>query len=157
MSAGDNQDREADDLEQTEEKSKRNKKAKLPAPWDSVQPVIWLLGLALLYWMDWWWPGILVLSAVSVVTQAGLERYFAQRQTSAAAEAAVFAGGDPQLAGLDGRQATTQMALDQQRSAWLPAVCPQCGAPLDVQAIRWSQPDVGNCPYCNALLRPAPR
>lgn len=33
--------------------------------WKQVQVAIWLVGLAILAWKDWWWPAILILAAIS--------------------------------------------------------------------------------------------
>ncbi len=43
-------------------------------PWGNIQTVVWLVGLAILAWHGWWWPGILVLVAVSMVTARGWSR-----------------------------------------------------------------------------------
>ena len=42
-----------------------NGEKNLPMPWRKVQGAIWLIGLAILAWQDWWWPGILILVAIS--------------------------------------------------------------------------------------------
>lgn len=70
----------------------------LPMPWQQVQSAIWLIGLAILFWQDWFWPGILVLSAISGLTQA-LMWWVIKRRT-------------------EQRQAT------QRRTDWLPSKCP---------------------------------
>jgi hypothetical protein len=139
-----------------DKKQKQDTEEKLPAAWGAVHAAIWLLGLALLFWMDWIWPGILVLVAISILAQAGMQRYVARQLPKGQSS-------QPAPSGLGNTPATQgdlpagQPELETQRASWLPAVCPQCGAPLGVQAVRWSGPESGNCPYCNALLRPAPR
>jgi hypothetical protein len=52
---------------------------KLPLPWEQIQSAIWLIGLAILFWQGWFWPGILVLTAISGVSQA-LMQWTVQRQ-----------------------------------------------------------------------------
>ena len=34
----------------------------------------------------------------------------------------------------------------------LPAVCPQCGAPVDPKNVEWFNDQIGQCPFCNAIL-----
>ncbi len=101
----------------------------LPMPWQQVQSAIWLIGLAILFWQDWFWPGILVLSAISGLTHA-LMWWVIKRQA-------------------EQRQAT------QRRTDWLPSKCPHCGAPLSVSTVQWTGTESADCPYCSAHLRPA--
>jgi MFS superfamily sulfate permease-like transporter len=51
----------------------KEKETQLKNPWKSIQTAIWLVGLAILAWKDWWWPGILVLIALSILTQAVIQ------------------------------------------------------------------------------------
>ena len=111
------------------------KEPELPTPWKEVQAAIWLIGLAILFWQGWFWPGILVLVAISGVTQALLQTYVKRQQEQRQAE-------------LD------QQQWEQRRSDWLPSQCPQCGGPLSVESVKWTGPDTADCPYCNTHLRP---
>ncbi len=45
--------------------SKNESKQKLVGPWRSIHAAVWLIGLAILFWTGNWWPGILVLIAIS--------------------------------------------------------------------------------------------
>ncbi|HRI57134.1 MAG TPA: hypothetical protein PK170_08570 [Anaerolineae bacterium] len=101
----------------------------LPLPWKQIQSAIWLIGLAILFWKGWFWPGILVLTAISGVSQA-LMQWTIQRQA-------------------EQRQAT------QRRADWLPSKCPNCGAPLSVSTVQWTGAETADCPYCHAHLKPA--
>lgn len=116
---GDNQTREED---------------KLPLPWQRIQGAIWLLGLALIAWQDWWWPGILVLVAISGLTQAGIQLYLNRQQEQ--------------------RQSVDRGAqLEREQAEWLPDVCPKCGGPLSVATVKWTSPTTADCPYCKANLK----
>ena len=101
----------------------------LPLPWKQIQSAIWLIGLAILFWQGWIWPGILALIAISGVSQALMQWYIKRQEEQ--------------------RQAT------QRRSEWLPSKCPNCGGPLSVDTVHWTGPDTADCPYCTAHLRPA--
>jgi hypothetical protein len=110
------------------EKAKNYKETELPVPWRSVQGAIWLLGLAVLAWQDWWWPGILVLIAISGLVQAGLRLYVSR--------------------------ITEEKQLAERRAEWLPSLCPSCGGPLSVTTVNWTGSNTADCPYCKANLRP---
>ncbi len=118
------------------ERKKAKEEDKLPVPWERVQTAIWLVGLAILFWQDWIWPGILVLAAISALYQAGVQLYLARQ-----AEAK--------------RQAETTQQQINERANWLPATCPKCGAPISVETVNWTGANTADCPYCKANLRPA--
>lgn len=117
-------------------KKKKNdrEEIELPYPWQRIQGALWLLGLAVIAWQDWWWPGILVLVAISGLTQAALQLYFSRQEEAKTA-------------------VNEQTRLQQERSAWLPSVCPNCGGPLSVATVHWTGPDTADCPYCKANLK----
>ena len=55
--------------------SKDESKQKLAGPWRSIHAAVWLIGLAILFYTGNWWPGILVLIAISGVVEALIRRY----------------------------------------------------------------------------------
>ena len=117
------------DNKQTTKTNKTDDEVELPMPWKQVQGAIWLIGLAYLFWQGPFFPGILVLVAISGVTQALIQVYVKQQEEK--------------------RQQT------ERRTDWLPAKCPTCGAPLSVETVRWTGPDTADCPYCSAHLKTA--
>ncbi|MCX6049308.1 MAG: hypothetical protein NT075_29755 [Chloroflexi bacterium] len=102
-------------------------KDNLPAPWEKVQSAIWLIGLAILAWRGWWWPGILVLVAISGLTQAFLSQYV--------------------------NRAAESKQLVYTRTTGLPKNCPSCGGPLDATKVRWTSDNTAICPYCGTTLK----
>ena len=110
------------------EEAKKSEEVELPVPWQRIQAAIWLLGIAILALLDWWWPGILVLVGISSLAQGGLQLYYS-RQTEA-------------------RQ------IAERRAEWLPSLCPSCGGPLSVATVNWTGPNTADCPYCKANLKP---
>lgn len=120
----------------TGRRSDRDADEELPFGWQKVQSAIWLIGLAILFWQGWWWPGILVLVAISGLFQAGVQAYLSRQN----AQNERFAQAD---------------RLEQERSNWLPSTCPSCGGPISVATVRWTGPNTADCPYCNANLKPA--
>jgi hypothetical protein len=115
-------------------KQAKDEEPELPSPWRRVQAAIWLLGLAVIAWQDWWWPGILVLIALSGLAQGLLGWYFSQKKEEAARQ-------------------DEAAQIEQQRAAWLPSVCPNCGGPISVATVRWTGDHTADCPYCSANLK----
>jgi len=103
--------------------SHREKRAKekeqLPAPWHSIQSAIWLIGLAIIAWRGWWWPGILVLVAISGLTQALITFYLKRDEET--------------------------KELVQTRTTGLPENCPNCGGPLDAAKVKWTGANTAIC------------
>ncbi|MEZ4709342.1 MAG: zinc ribbon domain-containing protein [Caldilineaceae bacterium] len=95
-------------------------------PWAQVQGAVWMIGLAILAWQNWWWPGILVLVAVSGIVEGIVRNYTAQDEEA--------------------------KALAQQRITLLPEQCPSCGSPVDAQSVKWVNQTTANCPYCGTKL-----
>jgi hypothetical protein len=106
---------------------KKHPEQELPVPWQRIQTAIWLLGIAILAWQDWWWPGILVLVALSALAQGIVQLYYTRKKE--------------------------EQQLTQKRSVWLPSSCPNCGGPLSVSTVNWTGPDTADCPYCKANLK----
>jgi len=96
-----------------------------------------MLGLAIIAWQGWWWPGILVLVAVSGLVQAAIQLYLTRDEGAKLA-------------------ADQEKQLEKERADWLPDVCPNCGGPLSVSTVNWTGSATADCPYCKAnLKRPA--
>jgi predicted RNA-binding Zn-ribbon protein involved in translation (DUF1610 family) len=98
----------------------------LPFALDKIQGAIWLIGLAVLAWQGWWWPGILVLVAISGLTEAGL-KWYANKQRREQEVATV-------------------------RRAAVPATCPNCGSPITATTVKWTSDTTAVCPYCGSLV-----
>ena len=121
----------SDESTEAKKQEKQGEEPELPLPWKQIQSAIWLIGLAILFWQGWIWPGILVLVAISGVSQALMQWYLTRQEEQ--------------------RQAT------ERRTDWLPSKCPNCGAPLSVATVHWTSTETADCPYCNAHLKPTAR
>jgi hypothetical protein len=106
-----------------------NEEQKLPQLYAAVQSAIWLIGLALLAWTGWWFPGILILVAISGVTQALL---------------AQMAKRDAQKEEIATSARAAAMAV--------PPNCPTCGAAISASSVTWTGPATAQCPYCKAAI-----
>ena len=95
----------------------------------AVQSAIWLGGLAILFFTGWWFPGILVLVAISGITQALLQARARQDET---------------------KQAVAQEA--RAAAMAVPANCPTCGAAISASSVNWTGPATASCPYCKAAV-----
>lgn len=95
---------------------------------------VWMFGLAILALMDWWWPGILVLVAISVIGGTIGEEYLKRRS--------------------DRERVVTAMKVAQTaRAEALPERCPACGAPLSTKSVIWRSESTASCPYCNTSVK----
>ncbi len=115
--------------------TKSKDEAELPVGWKQIQTAIWLIGLALLAWKGWWWPGILILVAISGLFQGAVTLYLNSKKEQA-------------------EKLTQDKVLEQERANWLPAACPKCGGPISVATVKWTGPNTADCPYCGANLKP---
>ncbi len=95
----------------TKQKPDKTEEPELPQPWNRIQGAVWLIGLAILAWKGWWWPGILVLAAVSGLVQAGIQLYLSSQNKVQ-------------------QNLSEEKDLAKERGEWLPSICPACGAPL---------------------------
>jgi hypothetical protein len=112
-----------------DKKNNGSEEHNLPQLYAAVQSAIWLIGLALLFWSGWWFPGILVLIAVSGITQALL---------------AQMAKRDEEKASVAASARSAAMAV--------PSNCPTCGAAISANTVTWTGPTTAQCPYCKAAI-----
>lgn len=118
----------------SKQKSGKAAEPELPPPWQRIQGAIWLIGLAILAWQNWWWPGILVLVAISGLVQAGIQMYLANQDKAQ-------------------QDLRVEKDMAKERAEWLPSICPNCGAPLSISNVHWTGPATADCPYCKANLK----
>jgi predicted RNA-binding Zn-ribbon protein involved in translation (DUF1610 family) len=92
-------------------------------PWLPIQGAIWVIGLVILAWQGWWFPGLLILVAVSAVAQAALM--------------------------FDGRRRAEKGRASKRL---LPHNCPSCAGTLTLDEVRWTSSVAAACPYCGAQV-----
>lgn len=117
--------------------SEPEKKNELTGPWRSLHVAVWLIGLAVLASKGWWWPGILVLIAVSGVVEAFL-LHFAPGSSGEKTASPLPAPAPP--------------TPPEHRLELLPAVCPQCGGPVRGAEVKWTGTHSAECAYCGLNL-----
>jgi len=126
--------------------SKDEDKRKLTGVWQSVHAAVWLVGLAILAWQGWWWPGILVLVAISVIFEAVLKQYVS-RSIDKMDTPQTFAQPIPQT-----NAAPAPMTPPEHRVDLLPPTCNKCGGPLRGHEVKWTGPQSADCPFCGANI-----
>jgi len=124
----------------SKDKDKKEDKPELTGPWRSIHGAIWLIGLAILFWKGWWWPGILVLMAISGISESLIRQY---------APDAVEKAKQPVL--VESQKFTTTSPADH-RLELLPTTCPNCGGPIRGHEVKWTGSQSADCPYCGANL-----
>ncbi len=135
--------------------STQNRKRKLVGPWRNLHGAVWLIGLAILAWQGWWWPGILVLVAISLLLEGALMQFaphaFVDEPAVASVSEAPAPAATPAAAP---PPAVTPVPAPppEHRLELLPATCPSCGGPLHGKDVKWTGPQSADCPYCGANL-----
>lgn len=59
-------------------KNKAPERNFLSGPWKKIHGGIWIMGLALIAYFNWWWPGILVLIGASSIVEGLAEVLYKQ-------------------------------------------------------------------------------
>jgi len=113
-------------------------KPKLAGPWRSIHGAIWMIGLAILFWKGWWWPGILILVAISSIAEALIRQY---------APDAVEKAEQPATAPV-----TPASPVPEHHLELLPTTCPNCGGPIRGHEVKWTGAQSADCPFCGANL-----
>ena len=105
----------------------------LDHPWKQVQTAVWLIGLAILAWQGWWWPGILILVAISGLTEAAMRQLVRNQRRAADAE-------------------LKEADAAAMRAALVPDACPNCGSPVTSESVQWTGAVTAACPYCGSVV-----
>ena len=126
-------------------------KQKMTGPWSNLHVALWLIGLAILAWRGWWWPGILILVGLSMILEAIIKQLapqaFEPEQPPVPAPQAVTPPVPASPA------APVQAApIPAQPVDLLPTTCSRCGGPIRDHEVKWTGPRSANCPYCGGNL-----
>jgi hypothetical protein len=129
---------------------KEKTKKKLKEPWGNLQGLVWMVGLIILAWKGWWWPGILVLAAISMFLEIFLGVVAPQAFEEVEDETA-----NPVEMLEQAPTAVPPVIAPQQaepRFGRLPPSCPKCGGPIRGHEIQWTSATSADCPYCGGNL-----
>jgi DNA-directed RNA polymerase subunit RPC12/RpoP len=121
----------------------------------SFNGLIWMIGLAVLFFTGHWWPGILVLIVLSMIFssiwRASPPRNFDDGRMdnqSVPPAAPIWTVPTTQpVAPAPPAPVSSAPRLDL-----LPSTCPRCGAPVRSNEIKWTGTHSANCSYCGSTL-----
>jgi hypothetical protein len=138
--------------------SRQEPKKKLVGQWRNLHGAIWLIGLALLIWKGWMWPGILFLIAFSAILEFVIVRlvpssYVEEEvEPSASSQNSAPSVFSPPFTATAGESITYHPEQ-------LPTNCSRCGAPARGHEVKWTSPYSADCSFCGAnlpLSKPSP-
>ncbi len=129
--------------------SNREPNKKLIGPWRTVHGVIWLVGIIILAQYSWWWPGILVLVAISAIYEGLLQRFAPKAFVE---ETSVITPQPDRKMNVGPALPSTPVPSQEHRLELLPQVCPNCNAPIRGYEVKWTGTQSANCPYCGTNL-----
>ncbi len=120
--------------------------------WRKIHTAVWLIGLAILALKGWWWPGILVLAAISALVEAALPRE-PRPSTGNQVEKDYQSGGQASFPpAKTAAAAPSAPVAARPRLELLPTNCPRCGAPLHGVDVKWTSDCSADCPFCGSHL-----
>lgn len=135
--------------------TKKDSRKRFAGPGRAVHAAVWLIGLAILAIFDWWWPGILVLVAISGLYEAYLRRNFPQAYEEEPPKVLESQTVDESVPAPPVASATTteiSRPIQEHQLELLPQVCPNCSGPIRGHEVTWTGPQSANCPYCGTNL-----
>ena len=125
-------------------------KKKMVGPWRSVHGAIWLIGIIIIATHNWWWPGILILFALSGIFEGFLQLYAPEAYVEETPSTPTPQAATPIPPTF--QAPTPSTTLQEHRIDLLPTTCPNCNAPIRGQEVKWTGPQSANCPYCGSNL-----
>jgi hypothetical protein len=131
--------------------SQEKRRKKPVGPWRTIHGALWLIGLAILAWQDWWWPGILVLVALSVLLEVLLKR-IAPQDFEEELQPAPEPQQLPEQQPASPATSTPPTPAVEHRLELLPSECPKCSGPIRGHEVKWTGAQSADCPYCGANL-----
>ncbi len=133
--------------------SSDERKKKLVGPWRSLHAVIWLIGIYILATRGLWWPGILVLVAISALYEAFLQRFVPEAYIEEKPAPSTSIGQAMETPPEPPVTATVSTLPNlEHRIELLPQHCPACNGPIRGHEVKWTGPQSANCPYCGTNL-----
>lgn len=132
--------------------SKSKQKQRLTGPWGKLHGAIWIIGLAILAWHGWWWPGILVLVAISMILE-GLLMQFAPEAFEKEEPLSQPSPIAPPTKPASFVPSSLEPSAPGHRFELLPTICARCGGPIRGHEVKWTGPQSADCPYCGANLQ----
>lgn len=132
----------------------------------TIRSVIWLVGLVILWRTGSFWPGILILAAVSMLAELMFKLAWGvvldKKEEDELPETIEPLNPDEaesvnnRYQRLDPEELQSDpippAAGADKRAALLPALCPSCGAPLEAGKVVWLSDTKARCPFCGSHI-----
>jgi len=131
--------------------AKDEPKKKLVGQWRNLHGAIWLIGLAILFWRGSFWPGILILIAISALIQIAIMRFVPNSYVEEVPQTPISSEmPDPPLSLQPFLGTLGEKVVNHPEQ--LPTNCPRCGAPSRGHEVKWTGPYSADCAFCGANL-----
>ncbi|NJD60333.1 MAG: hypothetical protein C3F13_13215 [Anaerolineales bacterium] len=124
-------------------------KRQLVGIWQIFHIILWAGGLYYLFSRGPFFPGILVLIAISAIYEALLRRYIPTAYQEKAEEVPNSPSSQPTVAPIERPPAPTAV---EHHLELLPQACPSCNGPVRGHEVKWTGPQSADCPYCGTNL-----
>lgn len=129
-------------------------KKKLVGPWRSIHGAIWLIGLGILLWKGWIWPGILILIALSTIIEVVImkmvpDSFEVEEPLPPIPPIAPAGPAAPTHPSVMSTVVETPVVHHAEN---LPTNCPKCGAPTRGHDVKWTSANSADCSFCGANL-----
>jgi hypothetical protein len=128
--------------------SNKRPKKELIGLWRSLHAVIWLVGLYILFTRGSFFPGILVLLAISAIYEGVLQRFI----PNAYEEQVPVETENTSTVSVDPVSYTLPPLPLEHRIDLLPQFCPSCNGPIRGHEVKWTGVQSADCPYCGTNL-----
>jgi hypothetical protein len=117
----------------------------------NLEGAFWMIGLAVLFFKGWFWPGILVLVALSAVFESVLTLIAPEvMDEETNAENDMPTPPTPPMPPIaPAVKVETPVVYP---TASLPTNCPRCGAPARGHEVHWTSIHSADCAFCGANL-----
>ena len=116
----------------------------------SFNGLIWLVGLAILFYTGHWWPGILILIGISTLLSAAWQSDDPQPEPEVDQQAP--ATSRPVIIDLPPASPAPTPPVNAAHTDLLPAASPRCGAPVRSAEVKWTGLHSAACAYCGSNL-----
>ncbi len=146
-------------------------RSRIDRPNHTIGTAIWLIGLGILFYTGYWWPGIIILIGVSMVVNSLVSADWGNRDQAVIEDIKPYPTEptDPFSSPLEQPEPAAVETLNQvpelvkdatngsiRYTGWLPASCPSCGAPVNPAQVVWQGAQTAQCTYCGSPIASKP-
>ena len=128
---------------------------------NEIYAAIWLIGLGILFWTGYFWPGILILIGATMLVRAFLPVEVSSAKSGMNKTIEPKESLDDSAPWEEEEEEPVEPAFVkpvEKKSSFpverLPEACPNCGGPVKENAhkVEWTNEKSCKCPFCETLL-----